>query len=427
MRLLIKNCIITDPANDYPGINDIYIEDGVIRRIESGIALEADRVIEAEGLQVLPGFVDMHAHLREPGFEYKETVHSGTRAAARGGFTTICCMPNTRPVIDDEASLAGLLEVIKKDAVVKVLPIAAISKGQKSVDLTAMKKLKEMGAAAFSDDGRPVMTAAFMRSALIEARENGWLLIDHCEELSLAEGGAINYGRKSEQLGIKGIHPLSEELNVMRDVMLAEETGSQIHIAHISTVGSVEIIRAAKRRGVKVTCEVTPHHIGLTEDIITPGFTECKVNPPLRSGKDVAALKQALKDGTIDTIATDHAPHHKDEKGDDFYSAAFGISGIETAFPVCYTELVEAGPLTLRELSYRMSCRPAGILKLEAGTIRTGVAADLAIVDISRTVTIDREEFLSKGKNTPFNGRKYKGAVMYTIAGGNVVYENAAY
>ena len=424
MRLLIKQCSIIDPGNTYEGINDIYIEDGLIRLIEPSIGLAADKVIDTAGLFLLPGFIDMHAHLREPGFEYKETVYSGTRAAARGGYTSICCMPNTRPVIDDEASLSMLQKIIKKDAAVKVYPIAAISKGQKSTELVEMNKLSEMGAVAFSDDGRPVATAAFMMKALLSAKEKGFMIIDHCEELSLAEGGAINKGRKSEQMGIRGIHPLSEELNVMRDIMIAGNTDSHIHIAHVSTAGSAEIIRAAKKRGIKVTCEVTPHHIGLTEDIITPGFTDCKVNPPLRTAGDVEALKEALKDGTIDVIATDHAPHHKDEKSEDFYSSAFGISGLETAFSVCYTELVESGILTLKELSERMSKNPAKLLKLESGIIKTGIAADLVLVDTAREITVNRDDFLSKGKNTPFHGKTYKGDIVYTIVDGNVAYEN---
>ncbi|MBP7072439.1 MAG: dihydroorotase [Clostridia bacterium] len=424
MRLLIKQCSIIDPGNTYEGINDIYIEDGLIRLIEPSIGLAADKVIDTAGLFLLPGFIDIHAHLREPGFEYKETVYSGTRAAARGGYTSICCMPNTKPVIDDEASLSMLQKIIKKDAAVKVYPIAAISKGQTSTELVEMNKLSEMGAVAFSDDGRPVATAAFMLKVLLSAKEEDYIIIDHCEELSLAEGGAINKGRKSEQMGIRGIHPLSEELNVMRDIMIAEETDSHIHIAHVSTAGSAEIIRAAKRRGVKVTCEVTPHHIGLTEDIITPGFTDCKVNPPLRTAGDVEALKEALKDGTIDVIATDHAPHHKDEKSEDFYSSAFGISGLETAFSVCYTELVESGILTLKELSERMSKNPAKLLKLESGIIKTGIAADLVLVDTAREITVNRDDFLSKGKNTPFHGKTYKGDIVYTIVDGNVAYEN---
>ncbi|HWQ29811.1 MAG TPA: dihydroorotase, partial [Negativicutes bacterium] len=420
MRLLLKKCCIVDPENTYEGAMDIYIENGRINCIGQQLEMEADRVVDAAGYKVLPGFIDMHTHLREPGFEYKETVHSGTRAAARGGYTTLCCMPNTKPVIDDESSLAMLLEIIKRDAAVNVRPIAAISKGQKSMELTAMKKLAEMGAVAFSDDGKPVMTAALMRKALLAAKENSWLLIEHCEEPSLAEGGAINWGKAAERLGIKGIHPLSEELNIMRDIMLAEETGARVHIAHISTAGSVRIIREAKARGVDVTCEATPHHIGLTEDIITPGYTDCKVNPPLRTLEDVKAVKEALRDGTVDVIATDHAPHHKDEKGQDFYSAVFGISGIETAFSVCYTELVKTGMLTLKELAGKMSSTPAKLLGLEAGSIKAGMPADLVVIDIERQIEIDREKLLSKGKNTPFHGRSYSGDIVLTIAGGNI-------
>lgn len=424
MRLLIKNCSIVDPVYDYKGLYGIYVKDGIICSIEPAMELEADRIIDAEGLYVLPGFIDMHTHLREPGFEHKETVYSGTIAAAKGGYTTLCCMPNTTPVIDDEVTLKALMGIIKRDGVVKVHPIAAISKGQKSLELTDMKKLKELGAVAFSDDGRPVMTAAFLRQALLEAKRSELLIIDHCEELSLAESGVINHGKKADQLGIRGIHPLSEELNVMRDIMIAEETGSRIHIAHISTSKSVEMIRAAKKRGVKVTCEVTPHHIGLTEDIITPGFTDCKVNPPLRTYGDIEALKEGLKDGTIDVIATDHAPHHREDKGEDFYSAAFGISGIETAFMVCYTELVKGGVLTLKELSARMSSNPARLLKLEAGVIKAGAAADLVIVNTASEVTIDKNNLLSKGKNTPFDGMTYTGDVMYTIVDGKIAYEH---
>lgn len=424
MGLLLKNCNIVDPENRYEEAMDIYIEDGKITRIEASIEQQADRVIDTAGYIVMPGFVDMHAHLREPGFEYKETVYTGTRAAARGGYTTICCMPNTKPVIDNEEALTSLQDIIRRDAAINVLPIAAITKGQKSIELTDMKNLKSLGAAAFSDDGRPVLSAAFLREALLLAREYDWLISEHCEELSLAEGGAINLGAASERLGIKGIHPLSEELNIMRDIMLAEETGGHIHIAHVSTAKSADIIRAAKAKGIRVTCEVTPHHIGMTEDMITPGFTDCKVNPPLRRAADVKALKEALQDGTIDVIATDHAPHHVSEKGEDFYKAAFGISGIETAFSVCYTELVETGILTLEQLAGKLASRPAKLLKLSAGEIKQGMTADLVIVDINRSITVDKGKMVSKGRNTPFHGRSYKGDIIYTIAGGRVAYEN---
>ncbi|MGE5632884.1 MAG: dihydroorotase [Caulobacteraceae bacterium] len=424
MRLLLKSCTIVNSTCDYEGTRDIYIEDGIITEISDKITRTAEQVIDAKGYKVLPGFIDMHAHLREPGFERKETVKTGSMAAARGGYTTICCMPNTKPPTDDEASLAVLMRIIERDAAVNVLPVAAVSKGQKSIELTEMGKLRKGGAIAFSDDGKPVMSAALMRQALIASRESGFLVIDHCEELSLAEGGVINEGKRSQLLGLKGIHSLSEELNIMRDVMIAEETGARIHIAHISTRKSVEIIRGAKSMGVKVTCEATPHHIGLTEDIIAEGHTECKVNPPLRTEADAAALKKALADGTVDAIATDHAPHHEDEKGSDFYSAAFGISGIETAFSVCFTELVQKGYITLKELTRKMSYNPAKILGIGKGEIKPGAPADLAIVDTGRIITVDRDKMVSKGKNTPFHGRTYTGDVIYTIADGKVVYEN---
>lgn len=424
VKLLIKSCSIVNPTVDYEGERDIYIEDGIIAKIGTSLSFQADRVIDAAGYKVVPGFIDMHTHLREPGFERKETVKTGTRAAARGGYTAICCMPNTRPAIDDEASLSTLMEIIKRDAAVKVYPIAAVTKGQKSIELTDMKTLKGMGAVAFSDDGKPVANAASMREALLRGKENGCLIIDHCEDLSLAEGGVINEGERSRQLGLKGIPALSEELNVIRDILIAEDCCARVHIAHISTGKSADMVRAAKKRGVQVTCEVTPHHMALSEDMIEEGLTDCKVNPPLRTEGDVALLKEALADGTIDVIATDHAPHHRDDKGKDFYTAAFGISGIETSFSVCYTELVLKGTLTLKELTRKMSYNPAKILNLESGEIREGSPADIAIVDTEKRITVDRERLISKGKNTPFHGRSYTGDIVYTIVGGKVVYEN---
>lgn len=423
MKMLIKNAHVVDAAKDYTTLCDVFIKDGIIEDIGEKLCYEAEQIIDVGGLTIMPGFVDMHCHLRQPGFEHKETVASGTRAAARGGYTTICCMPNTKPIIDNEESLLTLMNIIKEDAVINVLPIAAISINQKSEALTDMVKLKAFGAAAFSDDGQPVAKKELMLSALQTAKKHDLLLIDHCEDKGLVKGGVINQGKKSEELGLLGISDLSEEQPIARDAMLAKEVGHSIHIAHVSTVGSAEIIRRAKAENTRITCEVTPHHIALSEDIITQGYTDCKVNPPLRTTEDIEALKLALKDGTIDAIATDHAPHHQDEKGNDFYKAPFGISGIETSFSVCYTELVETGILTLEELSAKMSKNPSRILGIDRGKIAVGAAADLAIVDLNKTVTIDKNEFYSKGKNTPFHGRSYKGEVVYTIVNGQMVYK----
>ncbi|MDF2532202.1 MAG: dihydroorotase [Clostridia bacterium] len=423
MNILIKKASIVDAIDSYPQDSDILIVDGIIVQIGVGIDVEADQIIDGRGLTLLPGLVDMHCHLREPGFEYKETVASGTNAAAKGGYTTICCMPNTKPVIDHEDMLNNLLEIIKKDAVVHVLPIAAVSIGQQSQSLTDMKKLKELGAIAFSDDGQPVSNNAVMLEALLKAKEYGTLIIDHCEDHSLVKGGLINEGKKAEEFGLPGISKLSEELPVLRDIMLAAEADYRIHIAHVSTRGTVDIIREAKKRGIKVTCEVTPHHIALSDEIITAGYTDCKVNPPLRSPEDVEAVKQGLKDGTIDAIATDHAPHHESEKNQDFQIAANGISGIETSFAVCYTELVETGILSLKELAAKMSYNPSSILGINKGRIAVGELADMVLVDLNKTTRIDKNTFLSKGKNTPFHGRSYKGEVVYTIVKGKIAYQ----
>ena len=422
MKILIKKACIVNAEVDYPKGIDILIVDGVIEQIGNLISAEVDEIIDGTGLTVMPGFVDMHCHLREPGFEYKETVASGTKAAARGGYTTICCMPNTKPVIDNEDMLKKLIEIIDIDAVVNVLPLAAVSIGQQSQSLTEMKKLKELGAIAFSDDGQPVSNNGVMLAALLKAKDNGVLIIDHCEDHSLVKGGVVNEGKKAEELDLPGISNLSEEMPVVRDIMLAAEADYKIHIAHVSTKGTINIISEAKKHGVQVTCEVTPHHIALSDDIIEEGYTDCKVNPPLRSVKDTQAIKLALRDGTIDVIATDHAPHDETEKTKDFYKAANGISGIETSFAVCYTELVETGILSLKELVAKMSCNPSKILGINKGKVAIGEAADIVIVDLKKIIKIDKNTFFSKGKNTPFHGRSYKGEIVYTIVKGKIVY-----
>lgn len=421
MKILINKPCIIDAITDYPKDSDVLIEDGVIKQIGTGIEEAVDKLIDGAGLWLLPGLVDMHSHLREPGFEYKETVATGSKAAAKGGFTTICCMPNTKPIIDNEEALKALLDIIKQDAAVHVLPIAAISINQQSKELVDMAELKNQ-VIAFSDDGQPVSSNSLMLEALQKAKLHGALIIDHCEDHSLVKGGVVNAGYKANELGLPGISNLSEELPIARDILLAAEADYRIHIAHVSTKGSVEIIREAKNKGLKVTCEVTPHHIALDQDIISAGFTDCKVNPPLRSTTDVEAIKEAIKDGTIDAIATDHAPHHESEKGQDFFKAANGISGIETAFSVCYTELVTSGLLTLKELTAKMSYNPSRILGIDKGLIAVGKAADLVLVDLNKTVTIDKNRFVSKGKNTPFHGRSYKGEVAYTIVEGKIIY-----
>lgn len=424
MKTIIRKACIVDVVTDYPKESDILIVDGIIEKIDAKLEIQADEVIDASGLTVLPGLVDMHCHLREPGFEHKETVASGTLAAAKGGYTTICCMPNTNPIIDNVEAMKRLLFIIKKDAIVNVLPIAAVSIGQLSQSITDMEQLKELGAIAFSDDGQPVSNNRVMLEALIKAKTIGALIIDHCEDHSLVNGGVINEGKKAEELDLPGISNLSEELPVVRDMMLAAQADYKIHIAHVSTKGTVNIIKEAKEHGIDVTCEVTPHHIALSDDIIIKGETNYKVNPPLRNTYDVEAMKTAIKEKIIDAIATDHAPHHETEKGDDFYKAANGISGIETSFAVCYTELVEAGIISLKELAAIMSYNPSRILGINRGRVAVGASADLVLVDINKTFKIDKKDFASKGKNTPFHGKNYKGEVVYTIVNGKIVFKN---
>ena len=422
MQILIKSCRLVGEKGFDDGECDILIKDGVIAEIGYSLICNADIVVDGAGLTAMPGFVDMHVHLREPGFEGKETVKTGTQAAAKGGYTTLCAMPNTMPVMDSLQALSQLMGIIERDAEVKVLPICSITKGEMGLELTDLLELKKAGAIAFSDDGRPVVSSELLKKALIQSKEYGILLIEHCEDLSLAEGGTINEGSKSKELGIKGIPALAEEIPLMRDIMVAEAVGASIHIAHVSTAGAVKIIREAKARGVRITCEAAPHHLALTEDIIEAGFMDCKVNPPLRTEADREAIVMGLVDGTIDAIATDHAPHREEDKIGDFYQAAFGISGIETAFSVCYTELVKKGFMKLEELVDKLSTAPARILGLKNNALAVGNAADIVLADLDKKVVINKQELVSKGKNTPFHGRCYQGEVCCTLVGGEIKY-----
>ena len=390
MRILIKNGHVIDPANKRDGYFDVYIEDGKILEIEpeldyDGVDIE---VIDATGKVVSPGLVDMHCHLREPGYEYKEDIESGTRAAAMGGFTSVACMPNTNPVVDNKAIVDYILDQAKNVGVVNVYPIGAITKGLKGEELAEIGEMKFAGVVAVSDDGKPVQNANVMRRALQYANMFVTPVISHCEEMSLVDGGSMNEGYMSTVLGLRGIPKSAEEVMVSRDVLLAEYLKVPVHIAHVSTIGSIETIRQAKRRGVQVTCETCPHYFTLTDEAVAGYDTSTKMNPPLRTADDVKAVKEGLRDGTIDAIATDHAPHEKDSKCVEYELAANGIIGFETALPLAVTYLVKEGILSLYELLERMSVHPANILGLNKGTLSVGKPADVIIFDPEEKITV---------------------------------------
>jgi dihydroorotase len=370
---------------------------------------------------VLPGLVDAHCHLRDPGFEYKEDIESGTRSAAKGGFTSIACMPNTNPIIDNEAIIKYILNKAKQDGYVNVYPIGAITKGQKGEELAEIGELKFAGAVAVSDDGKPVKSPSLMKKALQYASMFDITVISHCEDLDLAEEGVMNEGYVSTILGLKGIPAAAEETMVARELILAEYTGVPLHIAHVSTALSVELIRNAKKRGVNVTCETCPHYFSLTEEACLGYNTNAKVNPPLRTAKDVQAIIQGLADNTIDIIATDHAPHHADEKNVEFSLAANGLVGFETAVPLAVTHLVKPGILSMKQLVEKMSLNPARILSINKGSLDIGSSADITIIDINEETTVEVSSFQSKAKNSPFDGMKLSGTVRTTIVDGRVV------
>ncbi len=421
MKTLIKGGHVVDPHTGKDCILDIIIEEGIITEIGENLELTVGDVIEAKGKYVIPGLVDAHCHLRDPGFEYKEDIESGSRSAAVGGFTSIACMPNTNPVIDNQTVVKYILSKAKQEAIVNVYPIGAISKGQKGEELSEIGELKFAGVVAISDDGKPVKNASLMKKALQYASMFDTMVISHSEDLELSDEGAMNEGVTSTLLGLKGIPTVAESAAIAREVLLAEYLQTSIHIAHVSTEASVDIIRLAKKRGVKVTAETCPHYFSLTEKACEGFNTNAKVNPPLRTDKDVEAIKAGLADGTIDIIATDHAPHHIDEKNVEFSIALSGIVGFETAFSLAYTNLVKTGVITLDELVRKMSLNPSKMLGLSKGTIDIGKAADITIVDLDEEYTVEVEKFQSKSKNSPFDEMKLYGKVYYTIVDGEPV------
>jgi len=427
--LLIHGGHIIDPSQGIDEIGSLLITEGKISWLGRGEATPPQPdydVLHAQGLIVCPGFVDIHCHLRQPGFEEKETIATGTRAAAKGGFTTICCMPNTNPPLDNQATIDYVKSIVATEGVVRVLPIGCISRGRKGQELAPMGELASAGVIAYSDDGEPAANSRLMRQALDYSRDLDLPIIDHCEDTSLTEGGQINEGIISTKLGLRGISAAAEEIIVARDLALAELTGGRLHIAHVSTEGSVDLIRRAKEKGIKVTAEVTPHHLTLTEEKVIGYDTNAKVNPPLRTKRDIQALIQGLKENVIDIIATDHAPHTEADKLCEFDLAAFGISGFETALGSLMS-LVHDRQLTLATLIAKLTCDPAKIIGNKygkLGTLDIGASADITIFDPDLEWIVDTKAFASKGKNTPLAGSRLKGKVMATISQGKLVYKD---
>ncbi len=430
MMLLITNGYLVNPAENFEGKADILIENGTVKKIIKSEKPKKNNfkdnnfkdteVFDAKGMYIFPGLVDMHTHLREPGFEHKETISTGTLAALRGGFTTVCAMPNTNPVNDNAGITEFILSKAQAAGNARVLPIGAITKGQKGEELAEFYMMKKAGCVAFSDDGKPVANPLVMRRALEYARGAGALIISHAEDPLLSEKGVMNEGALSVSMGMKGIPSVSEEIAIYRDIALAEFTGGRLHVAHVSTEGSVRIIRQAKERGVAVTAETCPHYFTITEEAVAGYNTNAKVNPPLRRKKDVEAIIEGLRDGTIDVIATDHAPHSLEEKTREFDSAPSGISGLETALILALKLVLEEGALSLMELAGKLTVNPAGILGLDSGIIKEGAQAELCIVDPAKEYVLKSQELISKGKNTPFDGWCLKGAVAATFFKGRL-------
>jgi dihydroorotase len=424
MKLLIKGGRIIDPSRNVDQTGDLLAEDGLVKAYAGGAAGEGAEIFDASGLIVAPGFIDLHVHLREPGQEYKETIRSGVESAVAGGFTSVCAMPNTTPVNDNASVTRYVIEKAREAGLAEVYPVGAITRGSKGEELSEMAEMKEAGAVAVSDDGRPVMNAQVMRHAMEYARDHGLVVVDHCQDLHLSAGGVMHEGRYSTLLGLKGMSRAAEESHVARDILLAELTGTRVHIAHISTAGAVEMARAAKRRGLPVTCEVTPHHLALTDEAVTSFDSNTKMNPPLRSEADRAALIEAARDGTIDAIATDHAPHHSDEKMLEYDCAPFGVVGLETALGVALTELYHKNAIPLVRVVEMLTAGPRRAFSLARGTLAEGAVADITIFDPDREWVVDPRGFKSKSRNTPFAGWRLRGKVVATFVRGRAVFRD---
>ena len=422
MKILIKNGRVIDPAHNIDEITDILVENGLISKIAKNIRNSADKIVDAQDKIVMPGLVDMHVHLREPGREDKETIATGTQAALKGGVTTVLAMPNTQPPIDSVENAALIKRIIQNTAKANVLITGAITKGRLGQELTDIAALKKEGVVAVSDDGASVDNEGLFQEALRQAKENKVLVISHCEDKTLSRGGVVNLGLTSTRLGLRGIPNASEYRRVERDIQLAEKIGAAIHIAHVSCQESVEIIAQAKKRGIRVTCDTCPHYFTLHEEAVLSYDTNMKMNPPLRSKDDVAAIRQGLKNGTIDAISSDHAPHTENEKDIEFERAEFGVIGLETELAVTITELVQSGILDWSAVVQKMALNPAKILGIEKGTLRVGSDADIIVVSPEDEWIVKKENLLSRSKNSAFLGCNLKGVVEDTLYGGEVVY-----
>jgi dihydroorotase len=424
--LLIKNGTIIDPSQSLEKKKDLLVRDGRVEDIDESLKAERAEIFDAADLIVAPGFIDLHVHLREPGHEYKETVASGARAAVAGGFTSVCCMPNTNPVNDNSSVTSFIIEQGRAAKLANVFPIGAITQGSKGEHLAEIGEMKSAGVVAISDDGRPVRDSGVMRRAMEYSRDFDLAVVDHCEDCCGVAGWAMHEGEYSALMGLNGLPGAAEDLHVARDITLAELTGARVHIAHISTARSVEMVRQAKQRGLAVTCEVTPHHFTLADrDVYESGYdTNFKMAPPLRPQSDLGAVIEGLRDGTIDAIATDHAPHHANEKMLEFDHAPNGIIGLETAVSLTLDRLVDRGVISLRRMVELLSVNPARIFNLDRGTLKVGAVADVTIFDPGREIKVDASKFQSKSRNTPFGGWELKGAPVATIVGGRVVWRS---